>query len=84
MMGLALSLGVSTPKTVFHPLPRDAALNFSKPQFSRRHNVRLNSMMAQGPSDSDSLGPRHNFKTNGAQDISDQYSKGKYIWEMVG
>lgn len=41
-------------------------------------------MMAQRPSDSHSLGLDHSFKTNGAQDISDQYSKGKYIWEMVG
>lgn len=40
-------------------------------------------MMAKGPSDV-SLGLDHNFQTNGVQDISGQYSKGKHIWEMVG
>lgn len=35
-------------------------------------------MMTKGPSDIHSLGLAHNFKTNGAQDISGQYSKGKY------
>lgn len=41
-------------------------------------------MTAKGLSDIHSLGPDHNFKTNGAWDITGQYSKGEYLWEMVG